>query len=191
MQEMPSGGQICNWCHLVAKSGIGAIWWPNLQLMLLVPPSGQICNQYKWRHLVARFVTNAGATILWSNLEPMKVAPPGGKICNLCNWWHSARDIFCCRLNTLGACCVVHLALFYTTWLVDLVSHWLFREHILCITSLTAKPNLLKIIMIFGVFPLKSRYKGSLWWVLNTSPPARPVDYLCGEHKTHLTWIQF
>ena len=33
----------------------GAIWWPNLQLMQVVPSGGQICNLCKWRHLVNKF----------------------------------------------------------------------------------------------------------------------------------------
>ena len=50
----------------------GAIWWANLQLMQLAPSGGQIWNQYvsgasggkignqfKWRHLVAKFATNS------------------------------------------------------------------------------------------------------------------------------------
>ena len=63
MQLAPSGGQIwnqyasgasggkignqCKWRHLVAKFATkvsGAIWWPNLQLMQVVPSGGQICN---------------------------------------------------------------------------------------------------------------------------------------------------
>ena len=52
----------------------GAIWWPNLQLMQVAPSGGQICNQFKWRHLVAEFVTDASGATWWPNLEPMQVA---------------------------------------------------------------------------------------------------------------------
>ena len=30
----------------------------HVELMQVAPPVGQICNQYKWRHLVAKFITN-------------------------------------------------------------------------------------------------------------------------------------
>ena len=50
MQVMQSGGQLwkqCKWRHLVGKfatNASGAIWWPNLQPMQVVPSGGQICN---------------------------------------------------------------------------------------------------------------------------------------------------
>ena len=40
-------GDQCKLCHLVAKfatNASGAIWWPNLQLMQVVPSGGQIRN---------------------------------------------------------------------------------------------------------------------------------------------------
>ena len=54
--------------------------WLNLQPMQVAPSCGQICNQFKWRHLVAKFGTNASGTIWWPNLELMQVAPSGGQI---------------------------------------------------------------------------------------------------------------
>ena len=60
----------------------GAIWWPNLLLMQVAQSGGQICNLCKWRHLVAKFVTNASGAIWWPNLLLMQVAPSGGQICN-------------------------------------------------------------------------------------------------------------
>ena len=41
----------------------GAIWWSIVQLMQVVPSGGQICNWCKWRHLVAKFTTNASCAI--------------------------------------------------------------------------------------------------------------------------------
>ena len=35
------------------------------------PSGGQICNQCKWRHLVAKFGTDSSGTIWWPNLEVM------------------------------------------------------------------------------------------------------------------------
>ena len=68
----------------------------------MVPSCGQICNQCKWRHLVAKFATNASSAIWWPNLQLMQVAPSGGwpnlllmqvapsggQICNPCKWCH-------------------------------------------------------------------------------------------------------
>ena len=54
-----------------------AIWWLNLELMQVVPSGGQICNQCKWRHLVAKFETNASGAIWWPNLQLIQVAPSG------------------------------------------------------------------------------------------------------------------
>ena len=42
--------------------------------MLGAPSGGQICNLCKWRHLVAKFVTNASGATWWPNFEPMQVA---------------------------------------------------------------------------------------------------------------------
>ena len=46
----------------------GPIWWPNLQLMQVVPSGGHICNLCKWRHMVAKFATNASGAMLLLNL---------------------------------------------------------------------------------------------------------------------------
>ena len=46
----------------------GAIWWPNLQLMQVAPFGGQICNQCEWRHLVAKYATDASSAMLLLNL---------------------------------------------------------------------------------------------------------------------------
>ena len=61
MQVAQSGGQIFT-------NASGAIWWPNLLLMQVAPSGGQICNKCKWRHLVAKFGTNASSA--------MQVEPP-------------------------------------------------------------------------------------------------------------------
>ena len=52
------------------------------EAMQVAPSGGQICNLFKWRHLVAKFETNASGTIWWPNLELMQVVPSGGQICN-------------------------------------------------------------------------------------------------------------
>ena len=84
-----------------ATNASGAIWWPNLQLMQVAPSGGQICSQYKWRHLVAKFGTNASGAIwcsnlqlmqvvpycgaiMWPNLQQMQVAPSGGQVYKKC-----------------------------------------------------------------------------------------------------------
>ena len=54
-------------CHLVAKYASGAIWWSNVQLMLVV--TGQVCNEFKWHHLVAKFATYASGAIWWPNMH--------------------------------------------------------------------------------------------------------------------------
>ena len=41
-----------------------------------------------WRHLVAKFATNARGDIWWPNLELMQVATSGGQICNECKGRH-------------------------------------------------------------------------------------------------------
>ena len=45
-------------------------------------PGGQLWNQCKWCHLVAKFATNASGAIWWPNLQPMQDAPSGGQILN-------------------------------------------------------------------------------------------------------------
>jgi len=49
----------------------------NLQPMQVEQSGGQIYNQRKWRHLVAKFTTNASSAIWGPNLQPMQVAPSG------------------------------------------------------------------------------------------------------------------
>ena len=46
-----------------ATNASGAIWWPKLELMQVAQSGGQICNQCKWRHLVAKIGTNASGAI--------------------------------------------------------------------------------------------------------------------------------
>ena len=72
----------CKWRQLMTKFWTNAIWWPNLQLMQVVPSGGQFCNSCKWLNLVGKFVTNASGAIWWLNLQPMQVAPSGGQIWN-------------------------------------------------------------------------------------------------------------
>ena len=49
-------------------------------------PGGQLWNQCKWCHLVAKFATNASGTIWLTILQLMPIAPSGGQICNQCKW---------------------------------------------------------------------------------------------------------
>ena len=47
-----------DWCYLVAKFisiASGSIWWSNFHLMQMAPSGGQICIQFKWYHVVAKF----------------------------------------------------------------------------------------------------------------------------------------
>ena len=58
--------------------------------MQVVPSGGQICNQCKWRHLVAKFGTNASGAIWWPILQLMQVAPSGGQFATNASgaiWW--------------------------------------------------------------------------------------------------------
>jgi len=48
--------------------------------MQVVPSGGQIRNQCKWRHLVAKFATKVSGAIWWPNLQLMQVVPSGGQI---------------------------------------------------------------------------------------------------------------
>ena len=43
---------------------------------------------YLWRHLVAKFATNANGAIWWPILQLMQVTPPCGQILNLYKWNH-------------------------------------------------------------------------------------------------------
>ena len=59
--------------------------------MQVAPSGGQICNQCKWRHLVAKFGTNASGAIWWpifQLMQLMQVAPSCGQFFNSCKWRH-------------------------------------------------------------------------------------------------------
>ena len=45
-------------------------------------PGGQICNQCKWRYLVAKIGTNAIDAFWWLDLQLKYVVPYGGQIWN-------------------------------------------------------------------------------------------------------------
>ena len=51
-----------------ATNASGAILWPNLLLMKVVPSGGQIYKLCKWCHLVVKFATNASGAMLLLNL---------------------------------------------------------------------------------------------------------------------------
>ena len=63
MQVGPPHVQILNQCKLChmgtqfATDASGVIWWPNLQLMQVALSGGQICNECKWHHPLAKFAT--------------------------------------------------------------------------------------------------------------------------------------
>ena len=73
------GGQLwkqCKWRHLITKFWTNpscATWWPNMQLMQVVPSGRQICNKCNWCHLVAKFATSASGAIWWPNVQLMQV----------------------------------------------------------------------------------------------------------------------
>ena len=50
--------------------------------MQVAPSGGQIWNQCKWHHLVAKFATYASGAIGWPILQLMQMAPSGGQIWN-------------------------------------------------------------------------------------------------------------
>ena len=72
--------------QVIQTNASGAIWWPNLQSMQVVPSGGYICNQCKWCHLVAKFAFIVSGAIWWPYLQLMQVTPSGGQICNYCKW---------------------------------------------------------------------------------------------------------
>ena len=63
-----------NWVQIWSPDG-SAIWWVNLELLLVVPPGGQ-----NWKQWSVHFEFSSGAT-WWLNLELMLVVPSGGQ-----NW---------------------------------------------------------------------------------------------------------
>jgi len=50
----------------------GTIWWPNLQLMQLVPSGGQFGTNMQVVHPVAKLATYASGAICWPNLQPIQ-----------------------------------------------------------------------------------------------------------------------
>ena len=57
----------------------------NIQVIQVTQPGGQICNQCKWHHLVAKFGTNAIGAIWWTTLQLMQIAPSCGHSCGHSN----------------------------------------------------------------------------------------------------------
>ena len=55
---------------------------PNNMTMHVAPPVGQISYLCKWRHLVAKFLSNANGATWCPNCFLMQVVPPGGQISN-------------------------------------------------------------------------------------------------------------
>ena len=52
----------------------------NFLLIQVAPPGGQISYLYKWRQLVAKFLTYTSGAIWWPNFLLIQVAPPGDQI---------------------------------------------------------------------------------------------------------------
>ena len=68
-------------------------------------------NQCKWRHLVAKFITNASDASCWPNFQPMQVAPPGAKIGTNTSeatfkLIYVRKNNLSYRVNTLGPLCL-------------------------------------------------------------------------------------
>merc|ERR1712218_565348 len=59
-----------------------------MQAMQVAPPGGQIIYLCKWRHLVAKFLSNASGATWWPNYLLMQVAPPGDQIVYQYKWRH-------------------------------------------------------------------------------------------------------
>ena len=62
------------------------IWWQDLHPNRVTPIGCQICNRCKWRHLVAKFVTDASGQIffywMWCHPVAKVVSNSSGLICN-------------------------------------------------------------------------------------------------------------
>ena len=85
----------------------GAICWPNLQPMQVAPSGGQICDQCKWRHLVAKFGINVGGAIWWPNCQLMQRRHPVVKFATNASgaiWWPNLRDYSSYGLNFWVRC---------------------------------------------------------------------------------------
>ena len=78
-----------------------AIWWPNFELMQVVPFGDQIWNECMWRDLVTKFRTNSSGAICWPNLQPIQVVPLKS-ILNYSSWKIYSRY----GVNTLGPLCL-------------------------------------------------------------------------------------
>ena len=66
--------------NLISRNVTGDIWWPKSELMQVAPSGGQICNLCKWRHLVAKFATNASGVMLLLNLIQVKESISGSVV---------------------------------------------------------------------------------------------------------------
>ena len=65
--------------------------------------------QCKWRHLVAKLVTNTSSATWWPKLEPMQIALQFGTNASGATWWSNFELIQvepCKRVNTLGPLCL-------------------------------------------------------------------------------------
>ena len=111
-----------------ATNASGAIWWPNLQLMHVVPSGGQIFNWCKWRHLVAKFAINASHGVnFWVHCAS------GNVYFNLFVFFYLifffffiSRLFIFLKFNTLNILSFQLFYFFFTFRLFDLLSFCLF-----------------------------------------------------------------
>ena len=101
-QYTPKKWYYCN--QLMTKfwtNTIGAIWWPNFELMQEAPFGDQIWNECKWRDLVTKLRTYSSGAICSPNLQPIQVVPLKS-ILNYSSWKIYSRY----GVNTLGPLCL-------------------------------------------------------------------------------------
>ena len=82
--------------------------------MQVAPSGGKNWNQCKWRHLVAKFKTNASGANSWPDLQAKQVAPSRCQIYNQCTNTSEAtfklisvrKNYLCYRVKSLGPLCL-------------------------------------------------------------------------------------
>ena len=102
----------------------------NIELMQVAPSGDQICNQYKWRHLVAKsgtnasgaiqvtkFVANASSATWWPRLEPMVTVLHVGQI-------PSSQDY----LKLLSARKLIQVEMLYSGYVVPLAMSYSWEQ---------------------------------------------------------------
>ena len=95
--------------------------------MQVVPSGGQICNQCKWRHLVAQFGTNASGAIWWPNLQQMQEVHVVVKF----NPSHGVNFWVRCASGNVSFCFpfyLLKLGFWWDEWLVTRMEKWKLTE---------------------------------------------------------------